>query len=185
MLSSFFPNIRLFGSFYRISIYLSTGFWGGAVVKKQPVNSGDTGSIPGSRRSPGVRNGNPLQYSCLENSTNRGAWWARVHGVSKSWTWLSTSMHTHTHLSLVNIMKYTCILTIDIIYNILSILILVYSLGKYKYIYYYSYNTLCVCVCVCVCVHTRAQSCPILCDPTDCSPPDSSAHGILQARILE
>ena len=48
------------------------------------------GSIPGSGRSLGERNGNPLQYSCLENPTNRGAWWATVHGVTKSQTRLST-----------------------------------------------------------------------------------------------
>ena len=46
-------------------------------------------SIPGLGRSPGEGNGNPLQYSCLENPMDRGAWWATVHGVAKSWTWLS------------------------------------------------------------------------------------------------
>ena len=50
---------------------------------------GDLGSILGSGRSPGEGNGNPLQYSCLENSMDRGAWWATVHGVTKSWTQLS------------------------------------------------------------------------------------------------
>ena len=50
----------------------------------------DKGSIPGLRRSPGEGNGNPLQYSCLENSIDREAWRATVHGVAKSWTWLST-----------------------------------------------------------------------------------------------
>ena len=50
------------------------------------ANAGDTGSIPGSVRSPGVGNGNLLQYSCLENSMGRGAWWAIVHGVTKSQT---------------------------------------------------------------------------------------------------
>ena len=57
------------------------------VVKKLPDNAGDTGdvgSVPGSGRSPGVGNGNPFQYSCLENSMDRRAWWARVHGVTKS-----------------------------------------------------------------------------------------------------
>ena len=47
---------------------------------------GDPGSIPGWRRSPGEGNGNPLQYSCLENPMDRGAWWATVHGITKSWT---------------------------------------------------------------------------------------------------
>ena len=68
---------------------LLVGFPGGTVVKNSPANAGDIrdmGSIPGSRRYPGVGNGNPLQYSCLEDSMNRGAWWATVHGVSKSQT---------------------------------------------------------------------------------------------------
>ena len=52
-------------------------------------NAGDPGSIPGLGRYPGEGNGNPLQYSCLENSMDRGAWWATVHGVAKSQTQLS------------------------------------------------------------------------------------------------
>ena len=62
------------------------------VVKNLPVMAGDVrdmGLIPGSGRSPGGGNGNPLQYSCLENSMDRKAWWATVHGVTKSWTQLS------------------------------------------------------------------------------------------------
>ena len=62
------------------------------VVKNLPANAGDTrdvGLIPGSGRSPRLGNDNPLQYSCLENSMGRGAWRAKVHGVTKSWTWLS------------------------------------------------------------------------------------------------
>ena len=65
------------------------GFSGGSVVKNLPANAGDpgnTGSIPGSGRSPGLGNGNPLQNSCLENSTDRGAWWAAVHRVAKNKT---------------------------------------------------------------------------------------------------
>ena len=53
------------------------------MVKNLPANAGDEGSIPGSGGSPGEGNGNPLQYSCLENPMERGAWWATVHGVSK------------------------------------------------------------------------------------------------------
>ena len=53
------------------------------------------GSIPRSGRYPGGGNGNPFQYSCLENSMERGAWWATEHGVAKSWTQLSNE-HTHT-----------------------------------------------------------------------------------------
>ena len=52
-------------------------------------DAGDTGLIPGSRRSPGGGHGNSLPYSCLENPMDRGAWWATVHGVSKSWTQVS------------------------------------------------------------------------------------------------
>ena len=59
------------------------------MVKNQPTNTGDPGLIPGSGRSPGEGNGNPLQYSCLENSMDRGSWWATVHGVAKSQTRLS------------------------------------------------------------------------------------------------
>ena len=61
------------------------------VVKNPPAGAGDMtpGLIPGSGRSPGGGYGNPLQYSCLENSMDRGAWWAVVHGVAKSWTVLS------------------------------------------------------------------------------------------------
>jgi len=64
-------------------------FPGGSVVKNLPAKAGDTedvGSIPGLGRSPGAGNGNPLQYSCLENPMDRGAWQAIVHGVAKSWT---------------------------------------------------------------------------------------------------
>ena len=59
------------------------------VVKNPPANAGDArhaGSIPGSGKSLGVGNGNPLQYTCVENSMDRGAWWAAVHGITKSWT---------------------------------------------------------------------------------------------------
>ena len=59
-------------------------------------DAGDPGSIPGLGRSPGGGNGNPLQYSCLGNSMDREAWWATVHGVSKSQTWVSSWVHTHT-----------------------------------------------------------------------------------------
>ena len=54
----------------------------------------DSGLIPGLGRSAGERNGKPLQYACLENSMDRGAWWATVHGVAKSRTWLTTAQHS-------------------------------------------------------------------------------------------
>ena len=61
------------------------GFPGDSVVKNPPANAGDMGSIPGLGRSPREGNGNPLQYSCLGNPMDRGARWATVHGVIKSW----------------------------------------------------------------------------------------------------
>ena len=67
------------------------------MVKNPPTNAGDTGLIPGSGRSPGGGNDNPLQYSCLERSMDRGAWQATIHGVAKSQTQLSHWTHTHTH----------------------------------------------------------------------------------------
>ena len=64
-------------------------FPGGSDGKASAYNVGDPGSIPGSGRSPGEGSGNPFQYSCLENPTDGGAWWATVHGVAKSWGRLS------------------------------------------------------------------------------------------------
>ena len=63
-----------------------TGFPGGSDGKESACNAGDPGLIPGLGRSPGEGNGNPLWYSCLENSMDRRAWQAIVHGVTKSWT---------------------------------------------------------------------------------------------------
>ena len=62
------------------------GFQGGSDGKESASNAGDMGSVPGSGRFPGEGNGNPLQYSYLENSVDRGAWEATVHGVTKSCT---------------------------------------------------------------------------------------------------
>ena len=68
------------------------GFAGGLVVKNLPANAEGTSVIPGSGRSLEVGNGNPLQYSCLENSMDRQAWWATVHVVTRS----DTTEHAHT-----------------------------------------------------------------------------------------
>ena len=79
------------------------GFPGGSVVKNPHANAGgtrDTDAIPGLRRFPGEGNGKPLQYSCLDNSMDRGVRQATVHGVAKSQTWRThthTDTHTHTH----------------------------------------------------------------------------------------
>ena len=65
--------------------------------KNLPANAGDKGPIHGLGRSPGGGNGSPLLYSCLRSPMDRGAWWAPVHGVTKSPTQLSTCACTHTH----------------------------------------------------------------------------------------
>ena len=66
-------------------VHFSVGSGG----KESACNAGDSGSTPGLGRSPGEDNGNPLQYSCLDNSIDRGAWQATVHGVAKRWTQLN------------------------------------------------------------------------------------------------
>ena len=74
------------------------------MVKNPPANAGDIrdmGLIPGLGRSPGGGHGNPLQYSCLENPTGRGAWWATAHGVTKSWT----TEATNTHTNIINVLS--------------------------------------------------------------------------------
>ena len=65
------------------TVRISQGFPGGSVVKNQPANAGDSGLIPVSGRSYGGGHGNPLQYSCLENPMDRGAWQSTVHRVAK------------------------------------------------------------------------------------------------------
>ena len=73
---------------------------GGSEVKASACNAGYLSLIPGWRRSPGEGNGNPLQYSCLENPTDGGACWATVHGVAKSQTQLSDFTHFSLTLSI-------------------------------------------------------------------------------------
>ena len=69
---------------------------GSLVGKESTCNAGDAGSIPGSEWC-----GNTLQYSCLENPMDRGAWWAAVHGVTESWTWLKWLSILHKHLKVI------------------------------------------------------------------------------------
>ena len=75
-----------------------SGFPGDLVAKNRPADAGDAGSIPGSDRSPGEGNNNPLQYPCLGNPMDRGAWQATVHGVAKGGTQLTNSTTRHYHL---------------------------------------------------------------------------------------
>ena len=71
---------------------------GGSVGDESASSTGNVGLIPGSGRSPGGGHGSPLQYSCLENPMDRGAWRAVVHGITKSWTRLKRLKHTCTHV---------------------------------------------------------------------------------------
>ena len=100
------------GSLTRTSFMYSSGHMGlprWLTVKNPPAGAtGDPGSTHGSGRSPRWRHGNPFQYSRLENSMDRGAWWATVHWVPQSWTWLKrlsthTHTHTHTHIQCVHV----------------------------------------------------------------------------------
>ena len=74
------------------------GFPGGSVVKNLPANTGVTGSVPGSGRSPGEGNGNPLQYSCLGNPMDKGTWQAIVHRVTKVRQNLATKQQYNTYI---------------------------------------------------------------------------------------
>ena len=81
--------------YYRKDWLPKMGFPGGTVVLNPSANAGDEGdmgSIPGLGRCPRGANGNTLQYPCLENSMDRRAWWATVHGVAKSQRWFSTQI---------------------------------------------------------------------------------------------
>ena len=82
-----------------IKPYVTYGFPGGSVIKNPPANAGST---PRSGRSPGGGNGNPLQYSCLGSPVDRGAWWATVHGVTKSLTQLK-QLSTHAKVERVQV----------------------------------------------------------------------------------
>ena len=76
----------------------STWWHSGKESARNAEDERDVGSISGLERSLEIENGNQLQYSCLDNSMEREAWWATVHGVAKSWTWLSRwATHTHAH----------------------------------------------------------------------------------------
>jgi len=102
------PSLNMFGIDQRNDLLrlfflqcLQRPYWASQValvVKNPPAKPGDAGDvvlIPGSGRSHGGGNGNPLQYSCLESSMDRGAWRTTVHGTAKNQTWLSNWTHTH------------------------------------------------------------------------------------------
>ena len=86
-------------------IKANRGFPGGSDSKASTCNAADLGLKPGSGRCPGEANGNPVQYSCLKTPMDGGAWGDTVHGVTKSWTWLSD---WHFHFSLSRLRVWTC-----------------------------------------------------------------------------
>ena len=90
--------------------YFNGGFPDGSVVKNMLANAGDSGSILGSGRSPREGNGNPLQYSCLENPVDRGAWWATVHGTAKEKD-VTSQMSSHMQVILIWILLMNIIQT--------------------------------------------------------------------------
>ena len=83
------------------------GFLGGSEVKAFACNAGDLGLIPGSGKSPGEGNDNPLQYFCLENPMDGGAWWASVHGVTRSQTGLSNFTHSLHSMAWITLMVWS------------------------------------------------------------------------------
>ena len=123
------------------------------------------GLILGLARSPGGGYGNPLRYSCLKNLTDRGAWWATVHGVAKSQTQLSDFTFTLCIKFFLDFSPYKLLQNTE--YNSLIYTVVV------GYLFY-------------ICERAKLlQKCLTLCDPMNCSCQALQSMGILQARILE
>ena len=118
------PSVQ-YSVFCKIDVIcILLGFPGGSEVKASDCSVGDLGLIPGSGRSPGEGNGNPLQYSCLENPMDGGAWWATVHGVTKSWTPMSDLTYYITNCYSPNVYFFIfifffskCLLFVGWVYN--------------------------------------------------------------------
>ena len=126
--------------------------------KESDCNAGDPGSIPGSGRSLGERNGNPLKYSCLENPMERGAWWAIIHVVAKSQTWLKW---VSTHMCITHYVEQTFTYLLAIHISSLENAYLVYFP-----IFELAHLLFCYCV---VCCCSVIKLCPTICDPMNCS----------------
>ena len=113
-----------------VCVCVYTGFPSGSVMKNPPANARDTrnaGLIPGWWRSPGERNGNPLQYSCLGNPMDRGAWQVIVHRVTKNWIWLhdwehTEHIHRYTHI-------HTYIYSFSFFFSVSVFILLFISIG--------------------------------------------------------
>ena len=143
VVSFFSLNYWTVSNCFKIFVCLFQGFPGGSVVKNLHANARDTGdlaSIPGSRRSPWVGNGNPLQYSCLKNSMDREAWWATAHRVAKGQIRLSNwaCMHAYYNISVMP----ECI---SIGYFLPLILAHIFWLFRCLIIFYYMLDTVMTC----------------------------------------
>ena len=151
--------------------------------EESACKAGVLGPIPGLGRSPGGGNCNPLQYSCLENPMDGGAWWATVHGVAKSQIWLRDWHTSLVKLSRIKIpnKKHSTSSDSDpsFLYLFCSIILSTWNLYFVYFILYFSTedvsflrpNTLEFC--------SWLYLCSTLCDPMESSPPGSSVHGIL------
>ena len=125
--------------FYRL-IALCWAFQVALMVKNLPANSGDredTSLIPGSGRSPGGGHGIPLQYSCLENPMDRGAWQPMVHRVTKSQTWLKQLSSQAQHLGKISVLPYFCS---SCCITLCSLLIVLYYLKFSSSIFIFNYK---------------------------------------------
>ena len=114
-------------------------FPGGSDGKASACNAGDRGSIPGLGRSPGEGHGNPLQYCCLENPRDGGAWWAAIYGVAQSRTrlmWLSSSSRPLHMFFFILASQFPLFKTVQICL----------SLGNYSWLYLPQIHVLCVCI---------------------------------------
>ena len=125
------------------------------------------GSISGLGRSPGEGNDNLLQYSCLENSMNRGARWATIHGVEKNQTCLSACMRTHTWL-IYNV-NYRCTVKWFSDVQLYMYILLHYVFLKIIILFIWLHGVL-------VQFSSVSQSCPMPCDPMHCSTPSLPVH---------
>ena len=159
-------------------------------------NAGDLGSIPGSERSPGEGNGNPLQYSCLENPMDGGAWWATVHGVTK----IRTRLRDFTFKWYLGrwFMIYSKAGFTDLETSYFFVDLGMYIADENSSWYFWlprpsdspGKNTGMGCHFLLQCMKVEserevAQSCPTPSNPMDCSLPGSSVHGSFQARVVE
>ena len=114
------------------------------VVKNLPGSAGDVwnvGLLSGSGRSPGEGHGNPLQYACLENPMDRGAWWAPVHGATKSQTWLKQlNMHTHPFPTVYSCLSWCKLIHLTRVVYFLCSFLLHWSVSVFMpVLYYYDY----------------------------------------------